>query len=239
MKDKILLLVEGQDERIYFERVQKAYFPPDSFEILVFRCNIYVLYKIIMDHGGQIDLLGALLYGKSISEEDKEKIKGKSFSWQYLIFDFDFQDIQHEEGRKKEMLGKMSALFNNETEFGLLLINYPMFEALRETDGLYFDYSDGYKRLVDKRGLKMDLTRLDKDAMDLLVSRSLERMALLLKRTRLPYELFDASIRGSSILKGELLMLQKEGRIICLNTGVTMPICYYGQAFYEKIRGLS
>ena len=80
-----------------------------------------------------------------------------TFSSVYLIFDF---DPQYQKYNETELI-KIVERFDNETEEGLLLLNYPMFESLFDIDNLddikkYLNkkigiiHSDDYKKLVNK-----------------------------------------------------------------------------------------
>jgi len=151
----ILFILEGKTERRIVDTLKHLYFSDKEEEIVYcFENNIYQLYDaLIRDYGdfsninGSVDLFAILK--KKHPDSDLSKVKKVSdISEIFLFFDYDFQhayqikeqhperelaNIIHEDDNK---LQQMFSYFNEETDKGMLFINYPMSEALFYTKEL-------------------------------------------------------------------------------------------------------
>ena len=122
---KILMLVEGQKTDVkIMEHLLSVYGIRDHHQIVSYKTNIYVLYKKMFaaDDPDSLDLLQVL------KENEKDASKKHIFDERYsdilLIFDLDPQDTEF----SSEKIHRMLEYFN-ESENGMLYINYPMVES--------------------------------------------------------------------------------------------------------------
>ncbi len=101
----------------------------------------------MIDLGEGADIVDILRDKYSGNPSDPFKIISRSdqFSEIYLIFDYDFHDINRTPKELNEQLEYLLDYFDEETEHGKLYINYPMIEAIKYTKELpdpnYFQYS--------------------------------------------------------------------------------------------------
>ena len=132
-KKNILLVVEGEKtEKQFFQNYGQQLLGECNIDIIPFRCNIYTLYQFIKKYDFNIDIVDALIQLRKTNEQETKILKEKHFFSRYLIFDFDFQEKTLSFEEKIDRLQKMANHFNNESDNGLLFINYPMFESYQE-----------------------------------------------------------------------------------------------------------
>ncbi len=125
MQNKILFVFEGEKTENQIINNLSKYFYDLSSKLVVFSyCGeIYQLFKQLSQ---DTDLEPFVL----LKERNKKKLadfQRNDFSEIYLFFDYD----GHSSLANDEDLLEMLKLFDNETEFGKLLISYPMVEALK------------------------------------------------------------------------------------------------------------
>lgn len=234
MKNRVLLLVEGQDEYIFFERMGKVAFGEKVLEIVTLRCNIYSLFRTMREYDFDIDLETAISLSPNCSLEDKEKLKGSTFPFKYLVFDFDFQEKTMNQEEKVEALRQMSAFFDDDSDQGFLFVNYPMFESLREKseEGISkcqynpFD-KEPYKRIIDKRGDKMDYGKLNRKQFLNLAFKSILFSNFILRGKYCQPKVLEESLT-LPLLERQLAAISKGGSLYCLNTSAQLPCYYFG-----------
>ena len=143
----ILFVFEGEyREPELFATIQKMFFPKDNERIAYsFGNNIYELYNELSkldDAGDLVSLLQERCSGQA--DNPFEGLNSSDFSEIYLFFDYDFQNKNLELSEINRQLKEMLSIFNDETEYGKLYINYPMIEAIRYTkelpDDKYYEY---------------------------------------------------------------------------------------------------
>ena len=157
----ILFVFEGEyREPELFATIQKMFFPKDNERIAYsFGNNIYELYNELSkldDAGDLVSLLQERCSGQA--DNPFEGLNSSDFSEIYLFFDYDFQNKNLELAEINRQLKEMLSIFNDETEYGKLYINYPMIESIRYTkelpDDKYYEYvvsraeCSGFKRLA-------------------------------------------------------------------------------------------
>lgn len=237
MSEKILLLIEGEHtERIFFDNLKRKFWEKD-IEFVSLRCNIYSLYQLMKTYDFDIETEKAILEVSSCSEEDKEKVKGRTFPTKYLVFDFDFQEksLAHEE--KIEAINKMIELFNNDSEYGLLFINYPMFESIKEqfdprmVETLVFDPLSpvSYKNHIDKKGNKLDFDKLKHADYCRLITQSLSMTNYILNNS---FSISKKTIDDKTafnIFNKQINKLEKDNVVYCINLSVQIPCYYFGE----------
>jgi hypothetical protein len=141
----ILFVFEGKKrEPSFFKTMKLLFFPQKSDFIVCSYCNnIYSLYQKLTDSEGK-DLFTQDLIAVLQQEFEKRTVNPLSnyhrddFSEIYLFFDYDCQDKSYTRpiNTLNEELEKMLHFFNDETDQGLLYINYPMIESIRYTKKL-------------------------------------------------------------------------------------------------------
>ena len=157
----ILFVFEGENrEPELFATIQKMFFPRDNERITYsFGNNIYELYNELSkldDAGDLVSLLQERCSGQA--DNPFEGLNSSDFSEIYLFFDYDFQNKNLELAEINRQLKEMLSIFNDETEYGKLYINYPMIESIRYTkelpDANYYEYvvsraeCSGFKKLA-------------------------------------------------------------------------------------------
>lgn len=244
MSERILLLIEGNvTEEDFFFSMNKKFLGKKELEIVALRCNIYSLYNVLKEYDFDIELEKAIKLAPNCSNADKEKLTG-FFSYKYLIFDFDFQEDSLNFDEKIAVLKQMANTFNNDSEFGLLLINYPMFESYREKyncsqleQNAFGDFkSKNYKDIIDKRGLKIDSTKLKHDDYYSLISSSLMMTNYVVNNSfSIPNEKEYEAITSISILEKQVATLRKDYFVYCLNTSLHLPYIFLGPSILKKL----
>lgn len=258
-RNKILLLVEGRrTEPIFFRNLSRVRWNDKSdITIVDIRTNIYVLYnKIIKNDVGffsgassTIDVLKMILNEEN-RKEDLEKLNDK-YAYVYLIFDFDFQDTLFQSSEKEKHLKDMKRYFNNETDEGLLLINYPMIESYRDFQYPFPDLTyktrsvdlsvvcqKQYKQLVNERGCNLDINKCNIDFFEQIFLQNLKKANFVVYgEFCIPnYDTFIKSfIYSPDILLAEFKEVNEKGVIQVLNTCLFMFVSYYGEEYYNSI----
>lgn len=242
-KNQTLILVEGaKTERIFYERLNKAFLGNYQFNIFTFKCNIYALYQFLQKYKFDIEVPQALIESPNlITENERKVLQSTKFTRIFLVFDMDIKENGFNYEEKKRRLKKLQRLFNNETEYGLLLINYPMFESIREriNGDLYFKpFSvESYKDVIDKRGEKIDLSKCDYTQILSLINNSicLTNRLLTGSTSRPKYKDIKNTWGKATILNKEIKLLDEEGKLFCLNTSCQLPLICIGDKLYKKL----
>lgn len=125
-KPKILFVVEGAVAEEKFLHQFENYIPLGINEdIITYKTNIYQLYNRLFSDGEAADLRRVLVSRET--DPTKKALLNQSFAEIYLVFDYDLHDTQYTDSK----IRKLMAYFDNSTENGLLLLNYPMLESYR------------------------------------------------------------------------------------------------------------
>ena len=144
----ILFVFEGKRrEPDIFKTLEHLYFPKGQAIVCSFGNNIYELYRQLKALDGAGDLV-SLLREKNKNNPDSPfgpETKSSDFSEIFLFFDYDFQNTNLAVEQMNRQISEMLELFDDETDNGLLYINYPMLEAIRYTKELpdphFYEYS--------------------------------------------------------------------------------------------------
>lgn len=122
---------------------------------------------------------------------------------------------------KVERLQKMTKYFNDESDNGLLLINYPMFESIRELSGhiQIYDYEKDYKQLIDLRGDKCDLSRINRSKINDLITNSIccTNYIINSKYHKIKYDILKELWYNEQIMDKQLKKYKNEKCIYCVN----------------------
>ncbi|MCQ2194973.1 MAG: hypothetical protein MJZ28_08495, partial [Paludibacteraceae bacterium] len=152
IKEKHLFIFEGGSAEPKYHASLEKEFLGERFAIkCIYDAEIYQLYKQMKNDDFETDIVSIL---KSRTKENAETLKEynrDSFAYIYLFFDYDAHSTMADDKKIDEMLD----YFDNETEHGLLLLSYPMVEAIR-----HFHDTESFKSLSVKckRGTKIENT---------------------------------------------------------------------------------
>ena len=130
-----LLIIEGEScEKQFFDKFIKTINADKNITIIPFCNDIYELYKYI-EELGETTTKDVILNYCDLDDKARKLLKDTKFVYTYLVFDLDIQDGGEDERKEKlEHVTQMVNLFNNETEYGKLFVNYPMMESYRHFD---------------------------------------------------------------------------------------------------------
>ena len=134
----ILFVFEGtRREPDIFRTLEYLFFPKGQTIVCSFGNNIYELYRQLKALGGG-DIVSILRekYKDNPESPFSPETKSSDFSEIFLFFDYDFQNSNLSMEQMNQQISEMLDLFNDETDNGLLYINYPMLEAIRYTKTL-------------------------------------------------------------------------------------------------------
>lgn len=253
VNNKILLIVEGDKEEQayarYFEVLSKI-----SPEIVVFHQNIKnlgLLVKKYTFNGIKPNNLKDIILDGNLSDEDREKLN-HSFTDTFLIFDLDIQNA--DDGKIKEYLNEIRELlviFDNSTEIGQLLINYPMFESIYHLrDSRNDSYKDthiiptkenslNYKNFTDSEKLTFDITKLTKNDFNLLAAINLKKANFIVKGE---YEkpdkfVYQDELTQLSIFDKQCNFISEQNILYSLNSSFFIDVELYGKNLFFHGRG--
>lgn len=194
-----------------------------------------------------IELERAIQLSPSIAKEQKDKIAGMKFGTKYLVFDFDFQERTMTDLGKIKALEQMLAVFNNDSENGLLFINYPMFESFQEVVGSQAQYEETkvkrsefgkYKRSIADRNLGVDCKAVSFANFKSYILTALRESNFLFHGAfgkKLPYKEMISDGYGLKLFSRQIEELQEEGLIYPINSSVLIPLFYFGHSKYKNI----
>lgn len=144
----ILFVFEGKRrEPDIFRTLEYLFFPKGQTLVCSFGNNIYELYRQLkaLDDGGDIVSILREKYRDNPESPFGPDTKSSDFSEIFLFFDYDFQNSNLSLEQMNQQISEMLDFFNDETDNGMLYINYPMLEAIRYTkelpDNHYFEYT--------------------------------------------------------------------------------------------------
>lgn len=136
----ILFIFEGRvREPVLYSTLQTLFFPKSNEHIVCsFGNNIYQLYSDLQEYDGDGDVV-RMLMEKSANNPDnpfKDIESSSAFAEVYLFFDYDFHNTNLPIETLNAQVEELLHLFNDETGYGKLYINYPMVESIRYTQQL-------------------------------------------------------------------------------------------------------
>ena len=242
-RGSVLVLVEGEREQKFFEKLGSLLPEKTEMTLVPFRCNIYSLYKEMEEYDFDIDVEKAIELSKRVSPEEKEKIKGRAFEAKYLLFDLDLHADSLTEEKRLQAIPKLLEVFDDDSDNGLLFLNYPMFESVREKhdyDGKgpipTFPFRNGtkYKKEMGERGIPLDPRNLTFHKYCLFLKDSLLiSNAILGNPYRMPTKEEAEKINSQTLWEKEKELIDKEQKVYCLNTSVQILLAYFG---FQRIK---
>lgn len=179
----ILFVLEGKrpDIKVYKAMMEICGLSADSVAV-VYGCNIDDLYHEMMDLGEGADLVDYLRekYKNTPDNPFAGINRSDQFSEIYLLFDYDFHDVNRSPEDLNRQLSYLLSYFGEETEHGKLYVNYPMIESIRYTKELpdkdYYSYTVSREDCRDFKRLSSDFSFYSN--MDFLLRGSLENRVL-------------------------------------------------------------
>lgn len=154
----ILFIFEGDDrEPQIYKTLERLYFPKANDRIICsFGNNIYDLYQKMTAYKGYGDIVAVMqeLLAQR-GDTTLAQIRSTDIAEIFLFFDYDFHHAQLSMEEIHRRVEQMLRMFDNETDNGLLYINYPMLESLVYTKELPDEeYRHYVVRRADCRGFK-------------------------------------------------------------------------------------
>lgn len=169
------------------------------------------------------------------------------FGTKYLVFDFDFQEKTFPDSDKADILRQMIQVFDNESENGLLFINYPMFESFQEKNGSAQMMESNkvkqnslatYKESISKRKLMVNCKTITHSTFKSFILTALKESNYILNGVfsrKLPFQQLVNGDYGQRISEKQKEQLDTEDSIYTINTSVLIPIFYFGERKYRFI----
>lgn len=242
--ERILFVVEGsKSEPALIRKLNRIYGIPEKDYLIYSYKN--TIHELIDDYIQQSSVDEYLDFKLFLREHTKDahmkKELNQNFALIYIIFDFE----PHYPKFHYDALKKLKNYFNNSLENGLLLLSYPMIEALRHlkanNDLDFFDRAikSGevalYKKRVGNESDFHDVTVYNIHDVDYLIAMHLKKLNHLV---------FGATIKPNRsdldkiIISEELLRLQyhnyQNKNLPIVSTVFYYLIDYFAPDFYER-----
>lgn len=223
----MLFIVEGQKTEVTIFKQINRVFDVNNYDIIPYQTSIYELYQDMISEP-DLDLL--LVLKEKQTDKTKRETLSKEYISIYLIFDFDPQYQKFSE----EKLIHMLEYFNDSTQNGQLLINYPMVESMRHLKTMpdydFFDRtisncdctSQTYKQLVHQESQYTQMNKYTKEIIMDMMLHHLAKVNYLITHIKGVFE-----YKGSVELFHQLLVIARiqiqnltDGFISVLNTSM-------------------
>ena len=252
-KAKILFIVECKvrEKNLLKKITQSMNIKAEIFSVCA---NIHMLYQKLKEYEFNADITQVLSTLNSVDPQDKEILTNNSFAYTYLIFDTDLQhyDINDENllSRWLNDIREMIAHFNDETDptIGKMYVNYPMVESFRDCQSFYdSNYINQkitinelvkYKDIVDKRGIKINLSKYTYENFISLAKLNLHKANYIVNKTfnSLLYSNYLKDLSQTNIFNNQCNEIVSNKTISILNTCLFFIIDYLGNNnnFYDN-----
>ena len=262
-QNRILLIVEGaKTEPKLFKKLSSIKWNEKAeISIIDIKTNIYPLYNKMVKYdqdfflgsSSTIEVLKEMLRSEGRTL-DLEKLND-SFTDTYLFFDFEYQDKIIPDEKKHDFLISMQNYFSNETENGLLLINYPMIEAYRDfippapspsfrdrDIEICFVKDKKYKQIVGGRGFDYDIKNYNLNMFEgIFIQNVMKANYLLNNDYSMPeYNIFiNNFVYGTCLLDLEFDYINKYLKISILCSCIYIFVSYFGKSYYDSLKSRS
>lgn len=233
----ILLVVEGdQTETKFFNAVISKYGIKNTpnMHIYSYSGSIYDLYirtEKVYGSWDNVDILKLLKEHRSKDDGDIELLT-KKYTEIYYVFDFDYQDHTK---NKVEKLKNLLSILNNETDNGMLLLNYPMFESMLDNPNKYKSIEVSmlgkYKNMINKRGIKKKAEELTQADFTSILQTQYCSIMRLFDRCQNCSELPSQKM----ILEAQADLIANENQIYIVNTSIFFLLNTFGRSFFDKV----
>lgn len=242
----ILFLFEGAvRERQYYKVIEKSLNGKvkSMVNFYSYKTNIHILYDEI-NKDKSLDIL-ELVKEKAKKQDDIDgfnMLNNNKFGEIYLIFDLDPQDDKYNETKIQEMLD----IFDNETEYGKLYINYPMLESFKHfktiPDSNYNKYKIKiedcytYKNDVAQLTCINDYRKITKEQYFNILNQNLEKSNLLINNLKqCSFELYRDSITQKNIYKFQKNEINQNRELYIINSFSLWPLDYFSKEFFDNV----
>ena len=153
-KERIAIITEGDVREIeVLDNIKSIFFKSENIDVIPFPAgeNIYMLWKQLKEDDFQTDIIEVVREQNEAAAKIIENYMRDDFAEVYLFFDYDgHQNNLSGSDEDVDVISQMLEVFNNETENGLLYVNYPMVEAFRDyIEGDCATMSECYIQLDD------------------------------------------------------------------------------------------
>ena len=247
MKNRnILLIVEGEATEVeVFNKISALFFDKKTkLTFYPYKSNIYSLYQKIKDYE---ELTSTIEILKEIAPNKKMKsLLNINFSEIYLVFDFDPQEPAYSDTKIKELV----SLFNNETEFGKLYVNYPMMESFRDHNNFdMLNYmsrmtclegltSKNYKEYIKNSGYNKNLNNLTIRHFRKFSKLNIAKANYILNNSKNIPDYADYYIISNqkAMLDKQISQKNANNEIFVLNTCMMFIVDYFGKKYYKDIQ---
>ncbi len=248
-KERIALIVEGDvREMDLFDNIKKLFFNSTNVDIIPFPAgeNIYMLWKRLKDDDFQTDIIEVVREEDPKAAEIIKNYSRDSFSEVYLFFDYDgHQNNLSKDEKGNDVIQEMLNTFNNETENGLLYINYPMVEAVRDyiendcttMSGCVIDLFDvgEYKSISSKNAGHNSIRNYTINDWENIIDCYAERVSCLLgKEDVVTFDEYKSIVTESQIYKFQK-RYEEQGKVFILSAIPGFLLKYSKQAFWHRM----
>lgn len=210
-------------------------------EFIAFKTNIYGLYDEMKNNYG-LDIVELIKERASrIGDTNTyNKLASGGFAQIYLIFDFDPQAPQYSINKIKEML----EYFNNETENGLLYVNYPMLESYKHfrciPDKDYYKYEipisecKSYKKLINNISVIKHTNDITSDIFNTIIMHNIEKYIYITKTKIKNYSDYLKRYNRELLLECVVQHMMNTSNIYVYNSSLLWGIDYFGEKYWNK-----
>ena len=244
--NKILFIYEGAVQekkycRLLMNMLKSEFNKNIPKEFIAFKTNIYGLYDEMKNNYG-LDIV-ELIKERASRIGDKNtynKLASGGFAQIYLIFDFDPQAPQYSINKIKEML----EYFNNETENGLLYVNYPMLESYKHfrciPDKDYYKYEipisecKSYKKLINNISVIKHTNDITSDIFNTIIMHNIEKYIYITKTKIKNYSDYLKRYNRELLLECVVKHMMNTSNIYVYNSSLLWGIDYFGEKYWNK-----
>lgn len=239
---RILFIVEGKKaEPRFLKKLISSFDVAEERNIYSFGTNIHSLYQKIFS-GGDMEDIDFLMELKQYADEEGRTILSQKYTDIFLVFDAEVHDAKWDE----KIIFQMMDYFDNSTEHGLLLLNYPMYESYRHMasprDPGYLESTvsleqvrGGYKDLVGREGCKelRDPNGLNKSLYVTILEMNVWKLSrLVIGRDSNPDYGVYAPDNLRNLLRIQTDMISEKGSIYILNTSVMVILEFIDRGLF-------
>lgn len=133
---KILFVVEGHSEEEFIDKTLNIFLKlNEDYDVIKYNTSVYELYDLLIEREGETLIYLLRESGKIDKKLFNDFQVDASFSFVYLVFDFD----RHYQKFSIDKMMYLARRFNDASDEGQLIINFPMFESIYDISK---DFSD-------------------------------------------------------------------------------------------------
>lgn len=247
--ERIAIITEGDVRELdIFENIKKMFFKSDKVDVIAFPAgeNIYMLWKQLKDDEFQTDVIELVREQNEKAAKIIEDYSRDDFSEIYLFFDYDgHQDNLKTDEDDTDVIQEMLDTFNNETENGLLYVNYPMVEAIRDyveedcatQTSCYLPIADSfkYKKLSSVNKVHNDMLRYTINNWEQIIDAFTRRLACLTGAGEVhAYDDYKSEITPSYVYDQQKEIIEK-GYVFVLSAFPEFLLDYNKADFWHRM----